>query len=92
MRDDQRRKTIEIKVWPNDKKFWSYGKTVMMPLNYFRMLLGNRIKTTYVKSHSQTVYIEMKRGFNFSRAVAIWAPKEVIQAAEELSANKPMGA
>lgn len=81
-----RTRATETKVWRSDSdKFWSYGQTFPIPKGYDSLFLGDRSKTMHVKQNADAVFIEMEKcGKRFSRPVAIWAPRAVIQEANAL--------
>ena len=72
----------EIKVWGDGRKgLWSFGDSVDIPDDFQEIKPGDAYVTRQVKLRSKAVYCRMKKSKrqNFSKLVAILAPREIVE-------------
>ena len=67
----------EIKIWP--------GQSVKIPSKYVAVLPSDPYLTRKIKSLSDTVFLKMRKGRQYSSVVTMFAPKEAVEEAEKLA-------
>jgi len=80
--------TKEIKVWGDGyRELWSFRGTVDIPKGFVEVPTGNHFLTRTIKKRADCVYVRMKkhRKGNFSRAIGIMAPRNIVEDAKQLA-------